>query len=120
MILIVYVLLGIFLAYLSVSDFQQRKYPTALMYALVGAYLIYGVIKSRNNSATPVIERKSIQKVNFIQARTGATRACFEVIFKNQKGNLKTRLIFLPGSLSNGKAATDDALRVFKHENLID
>ena len=42
-----------------------------------------------------------------------------EVIFEDEDGNLKTRLILLPGSLDNGESETKKALQIMKAEKLL-
>ncbi|NJM80364.1 MAG: hypothetical protein HC854_13485 [Flavobacterium sp.] len=81
--------------------------------------LLFGIIKSWNNSSTSLIERNKIKKVQFIAAKTDLTRAVFEVLFEDNNGKIKKRLIMLPGSFSNGKIETQKAVEVMKREGLI-
>ena len=57
--------------------------------------------------------------MKFYDAKFGSTRSRFEVIFEDEKGNLQTRLILLPGSLDNGESETKKALQIMKAEKLL-
>lgn len=118
-ILVIYSLLSLSMFYFAYGTFKKGENGPTFLYALAGIYLVYGVIKSLNNSATPIIDRKQIKNVKFHSPRTGATRAYFEILFENENGKLKKRLIMLPGSLSDGKNETEKALEIMKSENMI-
>ena len=81
--------------------------------------MLFKIKQSLNFSATPIIERNKIKEVKFYDAKFGATRSRFEVIFEDENGNLKTRLILLPGSLDNGESETKKALQIMKAEKLL-
>jgi hypothetical protein len=117
-ILIIYSFLGLFLLYISFQNFQNDK-VTSLIFLLIATYLFYKVFQSRNNSATPIIERSTIENINFIEAKKGITRSYFEVYFKDKNNQVKRRLILLPGSLNDGDNETKNALKILKEENLI-
>lgn len=117
--LLLYGLISIALFYSAFVNFKKGENATTFLYSLIGIYLVYGIIKSLNNSATPVINRKQIKSVKFHDAKPGLTRAYFEVLFENEEGKSKKRLIMLPGSLSDGKNETEKALEVMKSENII-
>ncbi|MFD2907222.1 hypothetical protein ACFSX9_00595 [Flavobacterium ardleyense] len=72
-----------------------------------------------NYSATPIIERNKIKNAKFIDAKYGATRSRFEVLFADEKGKIKTRIILLPGSLNDGEEETKKALEIMKNEKII-
>ncbi len=118
-ILILYTLITIGLAYVAVGSFKNRDYFTAAIFMIIACYLLYGILSSLNNSATPVIERQSIKKIKFINGITGLTRSRFVVNFTNKKGKLKKRLIMLPGSLTGGQTETDIAYKIMSDEKLI-
>ncbi|WP_432671605.1 hypothetical protein [Flavobacterium sp. SM2513] len=86
---------------------------------ILGIFLLYNIKKSLNYSATSIIARDRIKEVKFMNAKFGATRSAFEVVFEDNDGKLKKRLILLPGSLNNGSAETDKALAIMKSEKLI-
>ena len=81
--------------------------------------LVWGILKSLNNSASPIIDRKTIRQVRFIHGKDGLTRSRFEVFFV-EKGKVKKRLILLPGPLSDGEAETEKAVALMRNERLID
>jgi hypothetical protein len=118
-ILIVYgiMVLGLFVA--SYLSFQEGAVVEPLFLILLAAYLIFGIVNSLNNSATPIIERNSIRKLVLKKAIPGLTRSRFEVHFENEKGNIKKRLILLPGSMLSGQNETLRAVNILKEEDYI-
>lgn len=117
-ILIIYSFFAVFLFYFAFKAYQESKIVTTLFYTGFAAYLLYKVKQSTNYSATPIIERNKIKEVKFIDAKYGATRSRFEVIFEDEKGKIKTRLIMLPGSLNDGENETKKAIEIMKSEKL--
>lgn len=89
-----------------------------LFFGLIGLYLIYGIVKSRNNSATPIIERKDIKSVTYNARTSGLTRPRFEIEF-NDNGQIKKRLIMLPGTLVGGQSEGEKAVKIMKDEKLL-
>lgn len=118
-ILTVYSLISLLMLYFGFGAFRKGENVSAFLYALTAVILVYGIIKSLNNSATPVINRNQIKNVKYHAAKPGLTRSYFEVLFENENGRLKKRLIMLPGSLSDGKNETEKALEIMKSENMI-
>jgi len=57
--------------------------------------------------------------VIFKKGMTGISRSRFEILFKNENGKLKKRLIMLPGSLSSGDKHTVTALEIMKDAGLL-
>ncbi len=117
-ILIIYSSFAIFLLYFGFKAYQENKVVTALFYIFFAGYLLLKVKQSMNYSATSTIERNKIKEVKFIDAKYGATRSRFEVLFEDEKGKIKTRLILLPGSLNNGENETEKALEIMKTEKI--
>ncbi len=118
-ILIIYGGLSIWLFYRAYNNFKEGQNLLPILFSLIGVFLIYGIIASLNNSATPIIERKKIKDVKLKKAILGLTRSRFEVLFEDEDGKIKKRLIMLPGSLTGGKAATEKAIKIMKEENLL-
>jgi hypothetical protein len=118
-ILIIYGLIAIALIYLAYKSFLENQTFSAAIYGIISIYLIYGIINSLNNSATPIIERESIKKIKFKKGIVGLTRSRFEVLFQNENGKLKKRLLMLPGSLTGGIKETGLALKIMEEEGLI-
>ena len=118
-ILLIYCSLSIYLFYSAFEEYRKERIFQTIMYSLLGFFLIFGVIKSINNSAASIIYRDKIKKVKFKKAITGLTRSRFEVFFEDEKKKIKKRLIMLPGSLTGGKSETEIALEIMKNEKLI-
>ena len=116
--LFLYGLLSAFLLYKAYSSLTQKEYELTAFFTVAGPWLLYGIVRSLNNSATPEILRSAIQKVIFKPAKPGLTRAYFEVFF-TENGSNKKRLILLPGSLSNGSDETAIAVAVMRSEGLL-
>jgi len=117
--LIIYCIISILLIYIGYQSILKSSYIETVFYFLIAGYLIYGVLSSLNNSATPVIDRSKIKTVKFKKAIKGLTRSRFEVFFFDDMNKLKKRLIMLPGSMTGGDEATEEAIRIMQEENLI-
>lgn len=117
-ILIIYSAFALFLIYFAFKAYQESKIVTAISNSGFAGFLLYKVKQSMNYSATSTIERKKIKEVKFIDAKYGATRSRFEVLFEDENGKVKTRLILLPGSLNDGENETKKALEIMKSENI--
>ncbi|GAB3832403.1 phosphoribosylaminoimidazolesuccinocarboxamide synthase [Hymenobacter jeollabukensis] len=107
------------LAYLAYDYYLQANYGLTGFFSLLVVLLAYGILRSLNNSAQPVLDRKHIQRVSFRPGLPGLTRAHFEVTFLDARGKQKKRLIMLPGSLSDGKAETEKAVSIMRAEKLL-
>ena len=117
-ILIIYGLLSIGLIYFAYDSYVKGDTVMTLFFGLIGLYLIYGIVKSRNNSATPIIERKDITNVTYNAGTSGLTRPRFEIEF-NDNGQIKKRLIMLPGTLGGGQSEGTKAVQIMKEEKLL-
>lgn len=118
-ILLIYSAIAIYLLYKGYSSFIKEERFSALFFIIVAFYLIYSIIKSINNSATPMILRDKIKDVKFINAIPRVTRSRFEILFEDEKGKIKKRMIMLPGSLNDGENETKKALEIMKSEKII-
>lgn len=105
--------------YLAFNAFKKGNTLEVILTGLVGIFLLYGIIKNLNNSATPIIERQKIKEVKLKRAIKGLTRSRFEVFFENEHGKIKKRLIMLPSSLSDGQRETEKAIRIMIEEKLL-
>ncbi|MCR6639718.1 MAG: phosphoribosylaminoimidazolesuccinocarboxamide synthase [Sporocytophaga sp.] len=117
-ILIIYGLLSIGLIYFAYNSYVKGDTAMTLFFGLIGLYLIYGIVKSRNNSSTPIIERKDIKNVTYNAGTSGLTRPRFEIEF-NDNGQIKKRLIMLPRTLGGGQSEGDKAVQIMKDEKLL-
>ncbi|RDC56522.1 phosphoribosylaminoimidazolesuccinocarboxamide synthase [Pedobacter chinensis] len=118
-ILIIYGGLAIGLFYLAFDSYTEGQIAPLILFGLFGIYLVYGIVNSINNSATPIIDRQNIKEVKFKKAIVGLTRSRFEVLFEDEQGKLKKRLILLPGSLTDGQSETEKAIKIMTDEKLI-
>ena len=118
-ILVIYCGLSLGLFYFAFDSYKTGQTFEAILLGLVALFLIYGIISSVNNSATPVIERNRITEVKFKKAIPGLTRSRFEVMFEDNNGKLKRRIIMLPGSLTDGQNETEKAIRIMNEENVL-
>ena len=119
-VIIIYGGISAFLLYSAFDSFQTGQLPISIFYLIIGLFLMYGIFASFNNSATPIIERKDITSIKLKKAIFGITRSRFEVLFKDENGKIKKRIIMLPGSLDNGKNETEIAKKIMKEEKLLD
>ena len=118
-ILLIYGGLSLFLLYSAYNSFQKEQMPISILYGIIGLFLIYGIITSLNNSATPIIERNKIKEIKLKKGIFGLTRSRFEVLFEDDNGKTKKRLIMLPGSISDGQNETEKAIRIMTEEKLL-
>ena len=118
-ILIMYGAMAIGLFYFGFEAYNNGQFLPPILFGLIGLYLIYGIVNSLNNSATPIIDRNTIKDVRLKKGIKGLTRARFEVIFEDENGKIKKRLIMLPGSMTDGQSETEKAIDIMKVENLL-
>ncbi|MBL4586745.1 MAG: phosphoribosylaminoimidazolesuccinocarboxamide synthase [Flavobacteriales bacterium] len=118
-ILLIYGAMAIGLFYFAFDAFKNGQTLQPILFGLIGVYLIYGIAKSWNNSAIPIIYRQKIIKIKLKNGIKGLTRSRFEVFFKDDNGKIKRRLIMLPGSLSDGQSETKKAIQLMTEENLL-
>ena len=117
--LIIYSVLSLGLLYFAYDSYKTGQTFDSIFFGALGFFFIYGVLASINNSATPIIERNRIAEVKFKKAIVGITRSRFEVMFKDENGKLKKRIIMLPGSLTDGQNETEKAIRIMNEEKLL-
>lgn len=118
-ILIIYGGLSLGLFYFAFDNYKNGQIAQPIFFGLLGIYLIYGIANSINNTASPIINRQKIREVKFKKAIVGLTRSRFEVLFEDEQGKIKKRLIMLPGSLSDGQNETEKAIKIMTDEKLI-
>src|SRR3989344_1787462 len=90
-----------FLTYFLIKNYSEKSYVGIALDATLIAVLSYYIFRAFGYSATPVIERSKISQIVYKKARN------------------KKRLIFLPGSLTNGEAIANEALDIMRSEQLI-
>ena len=117
--LAIYGLIAGALLYFAFTEFQNGRMTQTILFLMAGIYLIFGILRSLNNSSTPVIYRNSICEIRFKNAKPGLTRSRFEVFFKNENGKIKKRLVMLPGSMTGGQSEAEKAVEILKSEGLL-
>ncbi|HET9430492.1 MAG TPA: hypothetical protein VFO70_04915 [Chitinophagaceae bacterium] len=118
-ILIIYGGLSLGLLYFAFAWFRNGQTIQPILFGLLSIYFVYGIVKSVNNSATPIIDRQKIKDVRFKKAIAGLTRSRFEVLFEDDHGKIKKRLIMLPGSLTDGQNETGKAIKIMTDEKIL-
>ena len=118
-ILMIYGVVSVTLLYLGYQSYLDNDAGVAIFLGALGLYLIYVIVKSRNYSTTPVIERSTIVETRFKKGIAGLTRSRFEIAF-NDRGVRRIRLIMLPGSLMGGQVESGAALEIFREEELME
>lgn len=116
--LIIYSVVTVILFYSAIEKYLDGKIFEPTLLIAIGLLLLYSILGSLNNSATPLIVRNRITDVQLKKGIKGLTRARFEILFKDQNEKIKKRLIMLPGSLSGGSEEMESALKIMKDEKL--
>jgi len=117
-VLVMYGVIGFALAALGVSLVANGSALQGAITGGFGGFLLWSVFASRNNSATPVIERSAIRRVEARPPRPPLARGYFVVTFE-EGGKERRRLILLPGSMSGGRAEYDKARDVLTAAGLL-
>lgn len=117
--LLIYGAITVGLFYFGYESFKSGQTLQPILFGLIGLYLIYGILSSLNNSATPIIDRKKIKDLKLKKAVERLTRSRFEVLFEDENGKIKKRLIMLPGSLTDGQNETEKAIEIMREEQLL-
>lgn len=117
-IILIYSGISFYFLYTAYKDFEKGDKISGIFYSLFAIFIIYGILKSLNNSATPIIERNRIKEAKFINGKAGLTRSRFEILF-DENGKVKKRIIMLPGTLNDGQNETEKALKIMKEEKII-
>ena len=89
-----------------------------VVFGVIGALLLWNVVKSRNNSAAPIIDRSAIRAVEAHPPRPPATRGYFTVLFE-EHGKVRKRMIILPGMMENGQAEYERAEAAIRASGLL-
>jgi hypothetical protein len=118
-ILFIYALIAVGSILYAYNAFTNHQIASAIFFIIIGGYLIFGIIFSLNNSAAPIIERDKIKTTKFKKGVPGLTRSRFVVIFEDEKGKLKKRLIMLPGTLTGGLKESKNAVKIMQQEGFI-
>ncbi len=115
--LVLYTVLGLSFLSIGVLCLSRHLYVVAALAIAMGAFLLVNTVRSRNNSAAPVILRDQIQSITAKKPIPSATRGYFKVQFL-QGSRSVTRLIILPGVLEDGQAEFDKAIAAFRSSGI--
>jgi len=115
--LIVYALLGLALLGIGIGYLSRNEFGDAAVPIGMGAFLLLSAIRSRHNTASPLIPRDKIQAITATKPRPPATRGFFTVQFLEGSRSVN-RLIILPGILDGGQEEFDKALALFHSSGL--
>jgi hypothetical protein len=116
--LLIYGLFGLCALGFGVWSFNNGDSLKGTLMCLIGTFFLFNVIVSRNNSATPVIDRSAIHSVKAHPPRPPATRGYFSVKFE-ENGKIRKRLIMLPGSMENGREEYERAEAIMRASGLL-
>ncbi|MDI1232750.1 MAG: hypothetical protein PSX81_00555 [bacterium] len=117
---IVYLLLSLVYFYMSYSSYMDQKYFFTAFFAIFLLLNMTAIIQSWKYTAVNVIDKTSIVSIQFFRGINYLTRSRFNVTYTDEKGQVKQRLILMPGSLTGGAQATDKALELMIEEGLIE
>lgn len=106
-------------AFFTLDSYEKGNTVFPILLGVITLSLVYAIVTSLNNSAASCIDRDKIKEVTFKKSIKGLTRSRFEIMFEDPKGNVKKRLIMLPGSLTGGDTESEVAVKIFEEEGLI-
>lgn len=109
---------GMFL-WLVYLEYDRNNVFMAVMYLSFIVLLAINFIGSNGYASDPVILRKNILQVRFINSVPVITRAYFVVSFTNDEGKERRQPIRLPGILQRGEAEKKHAMHVMKSAGII-
>ena len=119
-ILLFFGLLTILIIYFAYVKYLENEIVWAGLFGIIGAYLIYGIIKGLNTSLHPIIDRSQIKEVKFIKAVKDLTSPSFEIKFFDVKGKTRKRIITLPYPSEKYKSNIHNAINIMREEGLLD
>ena len=111
--LFVYGLLGFIVLLIGVIFLFKGSYFSGILLSVIGLIFFLNVFRSLNNSATNIIERSEVRLIKFHSPHPPFTRGYLEILFVRD-GKTRKRLLFLPGSLSEGNKEYKKALTVMQ------
>ncbi|MBL4752480.1 MAG: hypothetical protein JKY52_02600 [Flavobacteriales bacterium] len=118
-ILILYGVLAAGLLFTGYTNYLAGQNITALIFGGFGLMLINGIIRSLNFSGTPLIPRADIKEVVYKKGVWGLSGSRFEILFTNEKGKTRKRLIMLSGPFKPDEENTAKAIQIMKNSGLL-
>jgi hypothetical protein len=115
-VLSLYAISAAFVFYFAVLGFQQADYYPAAVFLIISVGIMSYVYTARDKSFTPVIARESIRDIELIKAIPGGLGTHFNIWFEDDKGQLKRRVIKLPGMFVPDNIELANAIKVMQEE----
>ena len=113
-----YGVLVVVLVLLAGIDLIQGEPGQAAIFLLLAVFLGRGILKTRGLSATPVVMRAAIKRIEGRPPVAPVTRGYFIVHFE-ENGQALRRVVLLPGVLDGGGAEYTRAVELFRREGLV-
>ncbi|MEO6169030.1 MAG: hypothetical protein ABIO46_14955 [Chitinophagales bacterium] len=113
---VLFIALFIWFVYL---EYERGNATTAIIYLVFTMLLFMSFLRSFDYSYSPVIFRKDILQVRFINSIPVVTRAYFVVSFKTENGKERKCPILLPGILQKGEAEKKRAVEIMRSAGLL-
>jgi len=110
-VLSMYGVLAAGLLFTGYTNYLAGQNLTAIIFGGFGLMLINGIVRSINFSGTPLIQRADIQEVVYKKGVWGISGSRFEIMFNDEKGRLRKRLIMLSGILEKDDKNTAEAIK---------
>ncbi len=104
--------------YFSYDSYKKGNNGFAIFSALLGALLVYLLIKNIKNSESE-IEISSIKHILLKKGISGLTKTIIIIYYEEPNGTKKKKLIALPSIAMGGKAETEKAIALLQKENLL-
>jgi hypothetical protein len=115
-VLSLYAIAAAFVFYFSVLGFQQADYYPAAVLLIVSVGIMAYVYTARNKSFAPIIPRESIRDIELIKAIPGGLGTHFNIWFEDDNGQLKRRVIKLPGMFVPENTELVNAIKIMQEE----
>ena len=116
--IVMYSILGLIGIFAGIQSLRVGDNLIGPLLIVIGLYFFWVVIASRNNSASPVIARSAIKRIEVHAPKPPLTRGYFTVLF-DEGGKLRKRLIILPGSMEDGSTEYQHAKTVLTEAGLL-
>jgi hypothetical protein len=113
---ILFILFVLFFAYWDYNDGNTKG---AILYLVFGVMLGSALVRSFDYSYDPVIYRRDILSVRFINSIPYITQAYFLLHFRKEEGKVKKRPVILPGAFRKGEKEKKWAYELMKSEGLL-
>jgi len=81
--------------YFAYYQFALGSTVWGLLFTAIGAYLVYAIIKAKNQSVHPIIDRSKISNVTFVKSIEGISPPLLEIRFRDPNGKKKKRIVSL-------------------------